>query len=202
MGNGANDVTHRKRAQDLGNLEKVSQGETVGFRLLAETFVAGATRVGGADEKARIERMCISLPYVETFNSKVIKGFVPELRSCYVFFEFRDSYVLSLWKINVRFTHGRIGLWYTSSMSWICLCNQEQDFSTCLEFVDWPFSFGVGEIMCNHVENIVFYQRNVAFVPLINFNESYILIDRTAVPKILSILEVFSIRFKPKCLSI
>ena len=30
---------------------------------------------GGADEKARIERMFISLPYVETFNSKVIKGF-------------------------------------------------------------------------------------------------------------------------------
>ena len=49
---------------------------------------------GGADEKAGIERMCISLPYVETFNSKIIKGFVPELRSRYVFFEFRDSYVL------------------------------------------------------------------------------------------------------------
>ena len=36
---------------------------------------------GGTDEKARIERKCISLTYVETFNSKVIKGFVPELRS-------------------------------------------------------------------------------------------------------------------------
>ena len=57
--------------------------------------MASATRVGaGSDEKARIERMCISLPYVETFNSKVIKGFVHELRSRYVFFEFRDSYVL------------------------------------------------------------------------------------------------------------
>ena len=62
----------------------------------------------GAEEKARIERMCISLPYVETFNSKVIKGFVPEQRSRYVFFEFRDSYVLSLWTFDVRFTHSHI----------------------------------------------------------------------------------------------
>ena len=45
---------------------------------------------GGSDEKAGIERMCISLPYVEAFNSKVIKGFVPEQRSRFVFFEFRD----------------------------------------------------------------------------------------------------------------
>ena len=53
--------------------------------------MVGATRVAGwADEKARIERLCLS-PYVkEPLNSKVIKGFVPELRSRYVFFEFRD----------------------------------------------------------------------------------------------------------------
>ena len=73
-------------------MRPASEEETVGFRLLAETFVASATRVGGG-KKARIERMCISLPYVETFNSKVIKGFVPEQRSRHVFFEFRDSYV-------------------------------------------------------------------------------------------------------------
>ena len=33
-----------------------------------------------ADGKTSIERLCLS-PYVETFNSKVIKGFVPEQRS-------------------------------------------------------------------------------------------------------------------------
>ena len=55
-------------------------------RSQASGLVAGATRVGGADGKVIIERLCISLPYVETFNSKVIKGFVPELRSRYVFF--------------------------------------------------------------------------------------------------------------------
>ena len=62
---------------------------------------------GGADEKASIETLYLS-PYVETFNSKVIKGFVPELRSRYMFFKFRDSYVLSLWTFDVHFTHSHI----------------------------------------------------------------------------------------------
>ena len=101
----------------LGDFTKVSElrwdlprKKTVGFRLLAETFVAGATRVGGgADEKARIEILCLSLPYVkEPLNSKVIKSFVPEQRSRQVFFVFGDSYVLSLWTFDWRFTHGRI----------------------------------------------------------------------------------------------
>ena len=58
----------------------------------------------GADGKVIIERLCISLPYVETFNSKVIKGFVPELRSRYVFFMFRDSYVLCIYVMNILCT--------------------------------------------------------------------------------------------------
>ena len=59
---------------------------------------------GGADGKVIIERLCISLPYVETFNSKVIKGFVPKLRSRYVFFVFRDSYVLCIYVTNILCT--------------------------------------------------------------------------------------------------
>ena len=48
-------------------------------------------------------------PYVEEpLNSKGIKSFVPELRSRYVFFEFRDSYVLSLWTFDVRLIHSHI----------------------------------------------------------------------------------------------
>ena len=44
-------------------------------------------------------------PYVEEpLNSKVIKGFVPELRSRYVFFEFRDSYVLCIYVMNILCT--------------------------------------------------------------------------------------------------
>ena len=75
----------------------------------------GATRVGGggADGKASIERLSISLPYVETFNSKVIKGFVPELRSRYVFFVFRDSYVLCIYVMNILCT-------FHISVSWVC----------------------------------------------------------------------------------
>ena len=41
-------------------------------------------------------------PYFEeSLNSKVIKSFVPELRSRYVFFEFRDSYVLCYIYMNI-----------------------------------------------------------------------------------------------------
>ena len=56
------------------------------------------------DGKVIIERLCISHPYVETFNSKVVKGFVPELRSRYVFFMFRDSYVLCIYVMNILCT--------------------------------------------------------------------------------------------------
>ena len=59
---------------------------------------------GVADEKARIERICISLPYVETVNSKVMKSIVPELRSRYVFFVFRDSYILCIYLMNILCT--------------------------------------------------------------------------------------------------
>ena len=68
---------------------------------------------GVADGKIIIERLCISLPYVETFNSKVIKGFVPELRSSYVFFVFRDSYVLCIYVMNILCT-------FHISVSWVC----------------------------------------------------------------------------------
>ena len=117
-----NDVTHRKRAEDFWEILKKSESwdetclgrRTVGFRLLAETFLA-VPHVFGAvgDEKSQHRKIVPLSPYVEKpLNSKVIKSFVPEQRSRYVFFEFRDSYILSLWTFYVRFTHGRIGLWY------------------------------------------------------------------------------------------
>ena len=49
------------------------------------------------------KNVCL-FPYVETFNSKIIKGFVPELRSRYVFFVFRDSYVLYIYVMNILCT--------------------------------------------------------------------------------------------------
>ena len=61
----------------------------------------------GADGKVIIERLCISLPYVETFNSKVIKGFVPELRSrkCLSCFGIPMFYVYMLWTFYVCFPY-------------------------------------------------------------------------------------------------
>ena len=77
-----------------------ASGEDGWFSLTPETFVAGATCVcvwGGGRWKSQNRKIVPLSPYVkEPLNSKIIKGFVPELRSCYVFFEFRDSYVLSL----------------------------------------------------------------------------------------------------------
>ena len=62
----AGNVTHRKRAEDFGNLKKVSRVETR-QRTRRLTFAcsrrpwAGVARDWGADEKARIERLCFSL---------------------------------------------------------------------------------------------------------------------------------------------
>ena len=50
---------------------------------------AGCRTWFGADGKVVIERLCLSLPYIEKpFNSKVIKSFVRELRSrkCFLCF--------------------------------------------------------------------------------------------------------------------
>ena len=60
----------------------------------------------GADGKVVIERLCLSLPYVEKpFNSKVIKSFVPEIRSrkcfcvsgflCYLYMSYEHSIYIS-----------------------------------------------------------------------------------------------------------
>ena len=112
-----NDVMYRKRMRRILGILKKSvsweldserEGSTFGARRGQTNLCAtGAARDGGgggADGKVIIERSCISLPYVETFNSKVIKGFVPELRSRYVFFVFRDSYVLCVYVMNILYT--------------------------------------------------------------------------------------------------
>ena len=86
---------HRTRRVDFWGSQRPDEFARYGRRTICG---------GGADGKAIIERLCISLPYVETFNSKVIKGFVPELRSRYVFFVFRDSYVLCIYVMNILCT--------------------------------------------------------------------------------------------------
>ena len=106
-----NDVMHRKRARRiLGDWKKVSE-LSLAVRRRRVTFASSQWPCGGChtgwgwgDGKVIIERLCLSLPYVETFISEVIKGFVPELRSRYVFFAFRDSYVLCIYVMNILCT--------------------------------------------------------------------------------------------------
>ena len=79
----------------------------VDFRLLAEALGRCHTRWRGRWKSQNRKNVYLS-PYVEEpLNSKVIKSFVPELRSRYVFFEFRDSYVLCIhiWTLYVHFAY-------------------------------------------------------------------------------------------------
>ena len=99
------DVTHRKRGLRFENCQLgfSVRGRPVDFRGWPKPgqWPCGRCHTWfGADGKVRIERWYLS-PYVEKpLNSKVIKSFVPELRSRKCFFVFRDSYV-----IYVRYGH-------------------------------------------------------------------------------------------------
>ena len=76
-------------AEDFRRFEKVSSWELDSKRK-GSTFEArwgqtnlcatGTTHDGGADGKVIIERLCLSLPYIETFNSKVIKACAEDFR--------------------------------------------------------------------------------------------------------------------------
>ena len=94
------DITHRKRRLRFERSQLVEF--CLGRRRLtlrarrsqADGLAAGVAHDGGADGKVSIEK-CYLSPYVEKpFNSKVIKSFVPELKSRKCFFVFRDSYVI------------------------------------------------------------------------------------------------------------
>ena len=107
-------------AEDLGDFEKVSEcswvlarKKTVDFRLLAEALGRCRTRSRGAGRwKSQNRKNVYHSPYVEEpLNSKVIKSFVPELRSrkCFSCFEIPMFYVYMLWT-----------LWTFCVPVWIC----------------------------------------------------------------------------------
>ena len=120
-------------AEDFGRFEKVSELRTrhrkrrVDFRGLQrpDKFARNGRRMRwGADGKVIIERLCISLPYVEKpLNSKVIKSFIPELRSrkCFLCFGIPMFYVYMLRTFYVRFTHIWISwVWYIrNNIHWL-----------------------------------------------------------------------------------
>ena len=69
---------------------------------------AGVARDGGGGRwKSKNRKNVYLSPYVETFNSKVMKGFVPELRcrKCFSCFEIPMFYVYMLWTFYVRFAY-------------------------------------------------------------------------------------------------
>ena len=71
--------------------------------------------VGEGRWKSQNRKNVYLSPYVEEpLNTKVIKSFLPELRSpkCFSCFEIPMFYIY-IWTLYVRFTHNRIWLWYT-----------------------------------------------------------------------------------------
>ena len=77
-------------------------------------------KIVGGIWKSQNRKIVPLSPYVEKpLNSKVIKSFVPKLRSrkCFSCFEIPMICVICIWTLYVYFTHGRIWLWYSSSSS-------------------------------------------------------------------------------------
>ena len=88
----------------------------VDYRLLAEALGRCRKRWGGGRWKSQNRKIVPLSPYVKKpLNSKVIKSFVPELRSHKRFscFEIPMFYVY-IWTSHVPFTYSCIWLWYTS----------------------------------------------------------------------------------------
>ena len=108
--------TYRKRAEFCVRIWRGKESSTrtpnEKDRLL-ELAGAGARRTcvlwgGGAlamGAKWIRQHRRLSPPYVETFNSKLIKKVSYLNKKSLHFFEFRDSYVISLWTLYVHFAH-------------------------------------------------------------------------------------------------
>ena len=106
----AGDVMHQKHTEDLGDFEESWRVETRQRTRQCSLRRGEFARYGcyarlEPDEEASIKRLCLS-PYVETFNSKLIKRFRTWTNKLLCVFEFRDFYVLSVWTLYVYFAHG------------------------------------------------------------------------------------------------
>ena len=128
-----NDVMHRKRARRIwGIWEKsvswVLASEDGRLSGLVETrpIVCGVGRdahvVGQMKKSAK--KYCVSLSLCRiTFNSKVIKSFVPELRSrkCFLCFRIPMLSINELWTFHVYFTYPYHGFitngWYAIKLN-------------------------------------------------------------------------------------
>ena len=86
-----------------------ASGEDGWVSLARRGFATGAHEMGGRwDEKSQNRKNAYLSPYVEEpLKSKVIKSFLPELRSrnCFLCFEIPMFYVYMLWTFHVHFTY-------------------------------------------------------------------------------------------------
>ena len=115
MGNGATECGWRHALEACGRFGGfwknqlswvLPRKKTVDFRLLAEALRRVRTRL--RDEKKQNRKNVYLSPYVEEpLNSKVIKGFLPKLRSrkCFSCFEIPIFFVYMLWTFYVRFPY-------------------------------------------------------------------------------------------------
>ena len=113
----ANDVMHRKHMEDLGNLKKVSWVETrhrtrrLTFACLRRPLWRVPHVLGQGRWKSQHRKIVPLSPYVDKpLNSKVIKSFVPELRSLFYIYIY-----IYINKHSMYISHIALSwLWYRS----------------------------------------------------------------------------------------
>ena len=115
----ANDVMHRKRAEDWGIRRKFVELRTghrtrgVDFGLPTEGLGRCYTRWRGGRWNGQNRKIVPPSPYVKKpLNSKVIKSFVPELRSrkCFSCFKIPMFYVIYIWTLYVHFAYPHLAM--------------------------------------------------------------------------------------------
>ena len=113
-------------AKDWGGVLKKGQlvescgpKKKVDFCLLAEALWRVPHEIWGCRSKSQNDRNVYLSPYVEEpLNLKVIKSFLPELRSrkCFSCFGILMFYVYMLWTFYVHFTYSCIQMFSSISM--------------------------------------------------------------------------------------
>ena len=110
------------KSQLVENLTPNWKGRLSGLAEARRICALRAPPVMGGRWKSQNRKNVYLSPYVEEpLNSKVIKSFVPELRSRYVFFVFRDSYVICKYVMNILCTfHISVSwVWYTPALHYL-----------------------------------------------------------------------------------
>ena len=152
MGNGATECRWRHVPEARGGfrgfwksqlveLSPVVRRRKVTFACSPRPWASVAREVEGRWKSQNRKNVYLS-PYVEEpLDSKVIKSFVPELRSrkCFSCFGIPMLYIyIYIWTVYVRFTHSHIWLWYSiisnlKKNSFIqCLFSVFETFIVCL----------------------------------------------------------------------